>query len=68
MNKSEIRELNKCKEMLMAYTELEESYLIDMAARTMSALVRAAMSEKSRRELMSQAIEMDLVNHPEFIC
>jgi len=39
----------------------------DAAARGLSAMVRAAMSNKSREALMNAAIDLGLIHHPEFL-
>lgn len=40
---------------------------IDAAARGLSAMIRAAMSAKSKAALMAEAEALGLTNHPEFI-
>ena len=39
----------------------------DTAARSISALIRSAMTSKSKQFLMQRAIDLNLVNRPEFI-
>ena len=39
----------------------------DAAARSVSALIRSAMSAKSRNALLAFAIENKIQNHPDFI-
>jgi hypothetical protein len=41
--------------------------MIDCAARSVSGLIRAAMSAKSRAALLAFALENGLTNHSEFI-
>jgi hypothetical protein len=41
--------------------------MIDCAARSVSGLIRAAMSAKSRNALLAFALENGLTNHSEFI-
>jgi len=51
--------------------EMAQAYLangmIDTAARSVSALIRSAMSAKSRNALLAFAIENKIQNHPDFI-
>jgi hypothetical protein len=42
--------------------------MIDTAARSLSALIRSAMTNKSKNELMALAVSLKLTNHPDFIC
>lgn len=60
MTKSEQREVAKLQK---AY----ELGMDDMLARAMSALIRSAMTSKSRHELIAQAEQWELKFHPEFI-
>lgn len=46
---------------------LIDAGLSDAAARTVSASIRAAMSNKSRAELIEWARAAGLTNHPDFI-
>jgi hypothetical protein len=39
----------------------------DAAARSVSALIRSAMSDKSRNALLAFAVENKIQNHPDFI-
>ena len=39
----------------------------DTAARSLSALIRSAMTDKSKNELWSLASKLNLTNHPDFI-
>lgn len=39
----------------------------DTAARSLSALIRSAMTAKNQNELMALAAKLNLVNHPDFI-
>lgn len=39
----------------------------DTVARSLSALVRASMSKKSRTELLAHAEQFGVIDHPEFI-
>lgn len=39
----------------------------DAAARSVSALIRSAMSAKSRNALLAFAVENNIQNHPDFI-
>jgi hypothetical protein len=41
--------------------------MIDTAARSLSALIRCAMTAKSKNELMALAVKLNLTNHPDFI-
>ena len=60
MTKSEQREL------LTLYT-YRRLCMIDVVARGLSALIRAARTKKSRDALMAQADILEVVGHPEFI-
>ena len=60
MNKSESRECLK----LYTYHRMG---MLDTVARGLSALVRGAMTAKSRKALMSQADILGVLHHPEFI-
>jgi hypothetical protein len=60
MTKSEQREVAKLQK---AY----ELGMDDMLARAMSALIRSAMTAKSRKELIAQAEQWELKFHPDFI-
>jgi hypothetical protein len=39
----------------------------DTAARSISSLIRSAMTSKSKQALMQRAIDLNLTNRPEFI-
>jgi hypothetical protein len=60
MTKSEQREVAKLQK---AY----ELGMDDMLARAMSALIRSAMTAKSKKELIAQAEQWELKFHPDFI-
>lgn len=60
MNKSEKREAQKIRTM-------HQLGMIDTAARSLSALHRAALRLQSKFEMMQLAIELDLLMHEEFI-
>jgi hypothetical protein len=60
MTKAEARELENVKRYIAAG-------MPDTAARALSALVRATRSLNTSAELMSQAIQLDLLHRPEFI-
>jgi len=60
MNKSEQREALKIRTM-------HKLGMIDTAARSLSALHRAARRLQSKFEMMQLAIELDLLMHEEFI-
>lgn len=60
MTKAEARELQNVKKYLAAG-------MPDTAARALSALVRSTRNRTTSAELMSQAIQLDLLHHPEFI-
>jgi hypothetical protein len=63
MTKSEQREVNKLQQWHAAG-------LVDTGtlARSMSALIRAAMTNRSKIELSRVAADMECQRHPEFIC
>jgi hypothetical protein len=61
MNKSEKREVEKLNAICRTAP-------VDMLARSYSALIRAAMTTKSRNEIMVHAAGIPaVVQHPEFI-
>jgi hypothetical protein len=62
MNKSEIREVQKIKQYHAAGLGL------DFCARALSALIRAARTNKSKIELSRVAADIGCQRHPEFIC
>jgi hypothetical protein len=62
MNKSEIREVAKIQQFLAA------GLGDDFAARALSALIRAARTNKSAAALRDLAAQMGVTQHPEFIC
>jgi hypothetical protein len=41
--------------------------MADTASRSLSALIRSAMTSKSKAELLALATELNLTNNPEFI-
>ena len=61
MNKAQSKEI-KMIEIYLA------NGMTDTAARSLSALIRSALTNKSAAELRSLAVQYKLVNHPEFIC
>jgi hypothetical protein len=61
MNKSEIREVQKIKQYHAAGLGL------DFCARALSALIRAARTNKSKIELSRVAADIGCQRHPEFI-
>jgi hypothetical protein len=60
MNKSEIREVSK---LAVAH----KIGMSDMVARSLSALIRASMTKRSRAALLEYADVFGVRNHPEFI-
>ena len=60
MNKSQLKQFA----MIQAYVN---NGMIDAAARGLSAMIRAAMSNKSRAAMMQAANDLGLINNPEFI-
>jgi len=62
MNKSEIREIQKIKQYYAAGLGL------DFCARALSALIRAARTNKSKIELSRVAADIGCQRHSEFIC
>ena len=60
MTKSETRELEMIRNCLMTGWR-------DIAARSLSALIRATMSKATRQQLIDYAKSYDLNTHPEFI-
>ncbi len=61
MNKSEIREISKIAQYRAA------GLGADFVARALSALIRAARTNKSRAALMEYAQIFAVADHPEFI-
>jgi len=62
MTKSEIREVQKIKAYLAA------GLGVDFAARAISALIRAARTNRSKIELSRVAADLGCQHHAEFIC
>jgi hypothetical protein len=62
MNKSESRELAKIHQFHAA------GLGADYVARALSALIRAARTNKSAAALRALAAQMGVTDHPEFIC
>ena len=60
MNKSQLKQI----EMARAYIQ---NGMADCAARSVSGLIRSAMSAKSRNALLAFALENGLTNQPDFI-
>ena len=60
MNKSETREVSKLAVM-------NKLGMTDTVARGLSALIRAAMTKRSREALMEYADTFGVRNHPEFV-
>ena len=60
MNKSELKQIA----MISKYHALG---MTDTVARVLSALIRAARTNKSRQALIEQAGVFGVVSHPEFI-
>jgi len=60
MTKSEARELENVKRYIAAG-------MPDTAARALSALVRSTRKRTTSAELMTHAVQMDLLHRPEFI-
>jgi hypothetical protein len=62
MNKSETREVAKIAQYRAA------GLGADFVARSLSALIRAARTNKSAAALRELAAQWGVTNHPEFIC
>jgi hypothetical protein len=62
MNKSEIREVAKIAQYRAA------GLGADFVARSLSALIRAARTNKSAAALRDIAADFGVTDHPEFIC
>ena len=60
MTKSQLKQFA----MIQAYVN---NGMIDAAARGLSAMIRAAMSNKSRAAMIAAAADLGLINNPEFI-
>jgi hypothetical protein len=65
---NEPRKLTKSEEReLLKLYPMKRMGMDDMVARSLSALIRAAMTERSRRALMQHADVFEVLDHPEFI-
>lgn len=60
MNKNQIKQMSNIRFYVI-------NGMPDAAARGLSAMIRAAMSNKSKAALMAAAVELNLTNHSEFI-
>ena len=60
MNKSQLKQVEMAKVYLA-------NGMTDTAARSVSGLIRSAMTAKSRAALMAFALENGLTNQPDFI-
>ena len=60
MNKAQLKQLS----MIEAYID---NKMPDTAARAISAMIRSAMTKKSKEFLMQRAIDLNLTKRPEFI-
>ena len=60
MNKHQLKQLA----MIEIYID---NKMPDTAARSISALIRSAMTNKSKQALIQRAIDLNLTNRPEFI-
>lgn len=60
MNKQQAKQI----EMIKVYIN---NGMMDNAAKSLSALIRASMSNKAKQELMTVAIETNLVNNNHFV-
>lgn len=60
MNKAEQREIQK----LATYVEMG---MLDTVARSLSAMIRASMTNRSRVALLAHAEQFGVIGHPEFI-
>jgi hypothetical protein len=60
MNKNQLKQLSNIRFYMV-------NRMPDAAARGLSAMIRAAMSAKSKAALMAEAEALGLTNHPEFI-
>lgn len=60
MTKQQLKQI----EMIKAYIS---NGMYDTASRSISALIRSAMSTKSKNALLAFAVENNLTNNPEFI-
>jgi len=61
MNKSELREIANIAVM-------HKMGMIDTVARSLSSLIRSALTKKSENALREYAETFNVKNHPEFIC
>ena len=60
--------LNKAQAKQVSFIHIYMSCdMPDVAARTLSALIRSSLRKSATVELMKIAIQFDLLNHPEFI-
>jgi SLT domain-containing protein len=60
MNKNQLKQMSNIRFYVV-------NNMPDAAARGLSAMIRAAMSAKSKAALMAEAEALGLKNHPEFI-
>ena len=60
MNKQDIKTIENARKFIAAGTA-------DAAARVLSGMVRAALSDKKRNEYMTAAESLGIANNPEFI-
>tara|TARA_R110000868_G_scaffold297130_1_gene557429 strand:+ start:135 stop:320 length:186 start_codon:yes stop_codon:yes gene_type:complete len=60
MNKNQLKQLSNIRFYMV-------NNMPDAAARGLSAMIRCAMSAKSRAALMAEAAALGLTNHPDFI-
>ena len=60
--------MNKAQKRQVALIEVYlANGMPDTAARSLSALIRSALTSKSRAELLGLAASFGVINHPEFI-
>ncbi len=60
--------MNKAQKRQVAMIEVYlANGMTDTAARSVSALIRSAMTSKSKAELMALAVSLKLNNQPEFV-
>ena len=60
MNKNQLKQMSNIRFYVI-------NGMPDAAARGLSAMIRAAMSAKSKTALMAEAAALGLTNHPDFI-
>jgi hypothetical protein len=67
MNKSEQREVTKCRAYINEFNTTHDAAILGMVARIMGARIRAARTDKARLELMREADALGVSGLSDFI-